>query len=121
QPTGCGHATTSSRVPAQPGAHGPARGRSSTRCRSPTFWRGRTGGGRVRASDKPEIRERVWALLTARRVARFPLPLAERIPNDAGAERAAERLAEAPEWKAATRLKCNPDAPQRPVRLRALS
>ena len=72
-------------------------------------------------SDKPEIRERVWALLTARRVARFPLPLDERIPNFTGAERAAERLAETPEWKAATRLKCNPDAPQRPVRLRALS
>jgi len=74
----------------------------------------------VRASDKQEIRERVWALLTARRVARFPLPLADRIPNFAGAERAVERLAETPEWKAATRLKCNPDAPQRPVRLRAL-
>ena len=75
----------------------------------------------MRASDKQEIRERVWALLTARRVARFPLPLDERIPNFTGAERAAERLAETPEWKAATRLKCNPDAPQRPVRLRALS
>ena len=72
------------------------------------------------ARDKPEIRARVWTLLTARRVARFPLPLDERIPNFTGAERAAERLAEAPEWKAATRLKCNPDAPQRPVRLRAL-
>src|SRR5439155_1138187 len=80
---------------------------------------GEAGGTRV--SDKPEIRERVWALLTARRVARFPLPLDERIPNFTGAERAAERLAETPEWKAATRLKCNPDAPQRPVRLRALS
>ncbi len=74
----------------------------------------------MRASDKQEIRKRVWALLTARRVARFPLPLADRIPNFAGAERAAERLAETPEWKAATRLKCNPDAAQRPVRLRAL-
>src|SRR5256884_8840692 len=75
----------------------------------------------VCSSDlKQEIRERVWALLTARRVARFPLPLADRIPNFAGAERAAERLAETPEWRAATRLKCNPDAAQRPVGLRAL-
>src|SRR5256884_6481452 len=75
----------------------------------------------VCSSDlKQEIRERVWALLTARRVARFPLPLADRIPNFAGAERAAERLAETPEWKAATRLKCKPDAAQRPVRFRAL-
>src|SRR5262249_36133549 len=37
-----------------------------------------------------------------------------------GAERAAERLAALPEWKRARRIKCNPDAPQRPVRLRAL-
>jgi len=71
-------------------------------------------------SDKGELRERVWALLTARRVARFPLPLHDRIPNFAGAELAAERLAETPEWKGAKRLKCNPDAAQRPVRLHAL-
>jgi len=71
-------------------------------------------------SGKPEIRERVWALLTARRVGRFPLPLHDRIPNFAGAEVAARRLAELPEWKAARRIKCNPDAPQRAVRLTAL-
>ena len=71
-------------------------------------------------SDKGELREQVWALLTARRVARFPLPLHDRIPNFAGAELAAERLAETPEWKGAKRLKCNPDAAQRPVRLHAL-
>jgi 5-formyltetrahydrofolate cyclo-ligase len=70
--------------------------------------------------DKQEIRERVWALLTERRAARFPLPLHDRIPNFAGAELAAGRLAETPEWKAAKRLKCNPDAPQRAVRLQAL-
>jgi 5-formyltetrahydrofolate cyclo-ligase len=69
---------------------------------------------------KQEIRERVWALLTERRAARFPLPLHDRIPNFTGAELAARRLAETPEWKAARRLKCNPDAPQRAVRLQAL-
>jgi 5-formyltetrahydrofolate cyclo-ligase len=53
-------------------------------------------------------------------VAAFPLPLADRIPNFTGAARAATRLAEVPEWKRARRIKCNPDAPQRPVRLRAL-
>jgi 5-formyltetrahydrofolate cyclo-ligase len=37
-----------------------------------------------------------------------------------GAERAAARAAELPEWKRARRIKCNPDAPQRPLRLRAL-
>jgi 5-formyltetrahydrofolate cyclo-ligase len=71
-------------------------------------------------SGKAELRERSWALLTARRVARFPLPLHDRIPNFAGAEAAASRLSELPEWQAARRIKCNPDAPQRPVRLAAL-
>jgi len=74
----------------------------------------------VSVRDKPEIRERVWTLLTERRAARFPLPLHDRIPNFAGAELAARTLAATPEWKAAKRLKCNPDAPQRAVRLQAL-
>ena len=69
---------------------------------------------------KQALRERMWALLTKRRVGRFPLPLDDRIPNFAGAEQAAARLSELPEWRAARTLKCNPDAPQRPVRLRAL-
>jgi 5-formyltetrahydrofolate cyclo-ligase len=62
----------------------------------------------------------VWALLGARRAARFPFPITDRIPNFVGAERAAARAAELPEWKRARRIKCNPDAPQRPLRLRAL-
>jgi 5-formyltetrahydrofolate cyclo-ligase len=37
-----------------------------------------------------------------------------------GAEAAAARAAELPEWTRARTLKCNPDAPQRPLRLRAL-
>ena len=53
-------------------------------------------------------------------MARFPLPLHDRIPNFAGAEVAARRLTELPEWQAARRIKCNPDAPQRAVRLAAL-
>lgn len=73
-----------------------------------------------RALTKSELRDRVWGLLETRGVGRFPLPVHDRIPNFAGAERAAARLAELPEWKTARRLKCNPDAPQRPVRLRAL-
>jgi 5-formyltetrahydrofolate cyclo-ligase len=58
--------------------------------------------------------------LTERRVGRFPLPLHDRIPNFAGAEEAARRLTELPEWHRAQRIKCNPDAPQRAVRLAAL-
>jgi 5-formyltetrahydrofolate cyclo-ligase len=37
-----------------------------------------------------------------------------------GAERAAERLASLPEWTGASAVKCNPDSPQLPVRVRAL-
>ncbi len=73
-----------------------------------------------RAPGKHALRERVWTLLERWRVARFPLPLADRIPNFKGAEQAAARAAELPEWNAAHRLKCNPDAPQRALRLQAL-
>jgi 5-formyltetrahydrofolate cyclo-ligase len=48
------------------------------------------------------------------------MPLHDRIPNFAGAEAAARLLTELPEWRAAWRIKCNPDAPQRAVRLAAL-
>jgi len=63
---------------------------------------------------------RVWAVLERSGVGRFPLPLTDRIPNFAGAAEAADQLAALPEWRAAQSLKCNPDAPQRAVRLRAL-
>ena len=72
------------------------------------------------AVDKPALRRRIWQLLKDRGVGRFPFPLTERIPNFAGAGDAAARLAGLPEWRAARVLKCNPDAPQRAVRLRAL-
>jgi 5-formyltetrahydrofolate cyclo-ligase len=58
--------------------------------------------------------------MVTRRVARFPFPIEDRIPNFVGAEAAAARAAALPEWKLARRLKCNPDAPQRPLRLQAL-
>jgi 5-formyltetrahydrofolate cyclo-ligase len=68
---------------------------------------------------KEAVRERVWAALERERAARFP-GARGRIPNFVGAERAAERLAETQEWRQARVLKCNPDAPQLPVRRRAL-
>jgi 5-formyltetrahydrofolate cyclo-ligase len=43
-----------------------------------------------------------------------------RIPNFKRAAAAADRLATTEAWWAARVVKCNPDAPQRPVRLRAL-
>jgi 5-formyltetrahydrofolate cyclo-ligase len=68
---------------------------------------------------KQRLREQVWSRLTRRRVALFP-GARGRIPNFKGAGEAARLLAATPEWQRARTLKCNPDAPQRPVRLRAL-
>jgi 5-formyltetrahydrofolate cyclo-ligase len=65
--------------------------------------------------EKQAVRERVWALLRERGVARFP-GARGRIPNFTGAEAAAERLATLDEWRAAAALKANPDSPQLPVR-----
>jgi 5-formyltetrahydrofolate cyclo-ligase len=68
---------------------------------------------------KQEIREGVWQALKEAGAGRFP-GIRGRIPNFVGAERAADRLCELDVWKGAKVLKCNPDSPQRPVRLRAL-
>jgi 5-formyltetrahydrofolate cyclo-ligase len=62
----------------------------------------------------------VWALLERSGASRFPGAVG-RIPNFVGAEAAAERLAALPEWRAARVVKANPDAPQLPVRARALA
>jgi 5-formyltetrahydrofolate cyclo-ligase len=70
--------------------------------------------------EKEALRERVWDDLEESGVARFPFPPHGRIPNFAGADDAADRLATTPEWTSAETLKCNPDAPQLPVRRRAL-
>lgn len=72
------------------------------------------------AEAKQESRERVWVLLEQERAARFP-GARGRIPNFAGAEDAAGRLAELPGWRDARTVKANPDAPQLPVRERALT
>jgi 5-formyltetrahydrofolate cyclo-ligase len=69
--------------------------------------------------EKQAVRERIWTVLERARAARFP-GARGRIPNFVGAEVAAERLAELPEWRAAELIKANPDMPQLPVRKRAL-
>ncbi len=69
---------------------------------------------------KQDLRERIWDELEASGDARFPFPPHGRIPNFAGADEAARRLAETAAWRAAETVKSNPDAPQRPVRRRAL-
>ena len=68
--------------------------------------------------SKQQVRERIWELLERERAARFP-GARGRIPNFRGAEQAAGRLAELPEWQAARVVKANPDAPQLPVRRHA--
>jgi len=70
-------------------------------------------------NDKQAIRERVWRQMERRGVGRFP-GAQGRIPNFVSAERAADALAQVKEWKEASVVKANPDAPQLPVRARAL-
>jgi 5-formyltetrahydrofolate cyclo-ligase len=71
------------------------------------------------STAKQAWRERTWRALQESGAARFP-GARGRIPNFAGAEIAAERVAELAEWRGAVTVKANPDAPQLPVRARAL-
>jgi 5-formyltetrahydrofolate cyclo-ligase len=70
--------------------------------------------------EKQALRETVWDALQETGERRFPFPPHGRIPNFNGADAAAERLAETQAWRDADVLKCNPDAPQLPVRRAAL-
>jgi 5-formyltetrahydrofolate cyclo-ligase len=70
--------------------------------------------------DKQDIRERVWEELAETETARFPFPPHDRIPNFEGSPAAAARLGSLDVWGDAHAIKCNPDAPQRHVRERAL-
>ena len=70
--------------------------------------------------SNPDLRERIWDHLESEGIARFPFPPHGRIPNFANAANAADRLADTDAWRAANTLKCNPDAPQLPVRRQAL-
>ena len=74
-------------------------------------WEGRHAG-------KDALRGRVWSLLESSGVAVGPAW--SRIPNVVGADAAAHHLSTLPAWQAARVVKCNPDPPQIPVRLRAL-
>lgn len=74
-------------------------------------WKGRN-------ATKDALRAEVWSSLENQGIAIGSAW--SHIPNFIGAERAAARLAELPIWKNARVVKSNPDAPQIPVRLRAL-
>lgn len=77
------------------------------------------GGPADVLAAKAGLRQEVWSAMRAAKVARFPGAVG-RIPNFTGAEAAAQRLRERPEWEAAATVKANPDSPQLPVRQRAL-
>src|SRR5919202_882974 len=68
--------------------------------------------------DKDNLRAEIWSLLKQQGVAIHD-PFGH-IPNFVGAQKAAEQLAALPIWQGAKAIKCNPDSPQIPVRLRAL-
>ncbi|MBM3269462.1 MAG: 5-formyltetrahydrofolate cyclo-ligase [Candidatus Sericytochromatia bacterium] len=69
---------------------------------------------------KQAAREAAWEALAASGAARYPFPPRNRIPNFQGADRAAARLLDLPLFLGARRIKVNPDAPQRYVRIGAL-
>lgn len=71
-----------------------------------------------RNSDKDVLRDRIWAALEEAGVQVGPVH--SRIPNFVGADAAALHLSRMPGWAKARIVKCNPDPPQIPVRLRAL-
>ncbi|XP_075289697.1 methenyltetrahydrofolate synthase domain-containing protein isoform X2 [Opisthocomus hoazin] len=79
------------------------------------------GGVRLRAgASKQDVREKVWAYLEASGLAAFPRPVRGRIPNFKGASHAATRLLGLQEFKAASVVKINPDAPQKNARFLTL-
>jgi len=71
-------------------------------------------------TNKSEARTAIWDKLEEKGVARFPFPPHGRIPNFENAKTAAERLFRTPLLADAERIKVNPDAPQRYVRIEAL-
>jgi 5-formyltetrahydrofolate cyclo-ligase len=77
----------------------------------PSPWSGRH-------SSKDALRQTIWARLQTQQVA-IGNPWGC-IPNFIGAEQAAFALAQLPQWQQAQVIKCNPDAPQMPVRRQAL-
>ena len=71
-----------------------------------------------RSSAKDAVRERIWAGLERDGLGIGPVWSV--IPNFVGADTAAWHLAQTDAWKRARVVKCNPDPPQIPIRLRAL-
>lgn len=77
------------------------------------------GGDSETLERKQALREEAWTALADAGAERFP-GAQGRIPNFVGAEDAAERLRQLEVFSVALAVKANPDAPQWPVRQRAL-
>lgn len=77
------------------------------------------GGDPELLAAKAGLRDEVWSALVEGAAARFP-GARNRISNFIGAEAAARRLAGTDAWRAARRIKANPDSAQLPVRVGAL-
>lgn len=77
-----------------------------------------TGRWAGRNTGKDAVRAEIWRTLETTGTAVGPAWSV--IPNFVGADVAAWRLAQTEEWKRARTVKTNPDAPQIPIRLRAL-
>jgi 5-formyltetrahydrofolate cyclo-ligase len=71
-----------------------------------------------RNAPKDALRDQIWHMLEDTGVAVGPA--VGHIPNYVGADMAAWRLAQTPDWQAARNVKCNPDPAQYQLRLRAL-
>lgn len=70
-----------------------------------------------RFDSKQDARTWVWDRLQSERLARFPFPPHGRIPNFQGAQEAARRLVDHLDFRSVRKMKVNPDAPQRPLRV----
>lgn len=71
-----------------------------------------------RSPKKQAVRDRIWSRLEETGIAVGPAY--GNIPNFTGADTAAWRIAQSEAWARAKIVKCNPDPPQIPLRLRAL-
>ncbi len=69
---------------------------------------------------KEEIREKIWRIMEERNIALFPKPVQGRIPNFKGSNEASFKLRKAREYLDAETVFCNPDSPQKPVRMNVL-
>jgi len=70
--------------------------------------------------EKDKVRETIWRTLEEKKVAAFPLPVRNRIPNFVGSKEASLRLSRLEVWKMSKVIAVNPDSPQRYLREIAL-